>query len=176
MDGNMLSYKSHSNSTGDDGSRLLVSATREPRSKGDSGFPIVGFGRLSRRAPRTIVGSRLLASAMREPRVQFKFDFKASCAEEVVPNGTFPQGFSPTASATASLGLAPKRLCRRVRSRRGSRPTVSSTVFLVHVLKSRFVNPTKQGEILSAFLKYFVCVSTCSHNQIVIIQRLCSKT
>ena len=95
MDGNMLSYKSHSNSTGDDGSRLLVSATREPRSKGDSGFPIVGFGRLSRRAPRTIVGSRLLASAMREPRVQFKFEFKASCAEEVVPNGTFPQGFAP---------------------------------------------------------------------------------
>ena len=47
-----------------------ASTTHELCSRGDSGFPIVGFGRLGRRAPRTMVGSRLLASATREPRVQ----------------------------------------------------------------------------------------------------------
>ena len=47
-----------------------TSTTHDLCSKGDSGFPIVGFGRLGRRAPRTLVGSRLLASATREPRVQ----------------------------------------------------------------------------------------------------------
>ena len=47
-----------------------ASTTHELCSRGDSGFQIVGFGRLGRHAPRRMVGARLLASATREPRVQ----------------------------------------------------------------------------------------------------------
>jgi hypothetical protein len=67
---------------------IVASAAREPRSRGDSGFPMVASatrvaalpGRLLAHdcwlrprvahASRTIVGSRLLAPATREPRVQ----------------------------------------------------------------------------------------------------------
>ena len=47
-----------------------ASTTHELCSRGDSGFPIVGFGRLGRHSPRRMVGSRLLSSATHEPRVQ----------------------------------------------------------------------------------------------------------
>jgi len=88
--------------TGDGGLRLMASATREPPSPGgDFGFPTVASATRVAAHPRVTVGSRLLAAATREH----------------APNSN-------------SKRVAPKRLSRRVRSRKGSRPTVSSTVSL----------------------------------------------
>ena len=55
---------------GDGGSRLLASATREPRSRDDGGCTIVGLGHACSRASREMVASRLRLRPRGSPRSQ----------------------------------------------------------------------------------------------------------
>ena len=79
----------------------MASAAREPRSRDDGGCTIVAVGHACSRASREMVASRL--------RLR-------------------PRGRHAPISNSNLKRVVPKRLCRRVRSRKGSRPTVSSTV------------------------------------------------